>query len=89
MAQKPGEDEIAFEVRKKMAQAQLKQMEELIKDLDQFTIGWAIDPTAKTTYLDFSMTAIATSPIAKQFAEMANIKSDYGGFLLPDAAIRN
>ena len=87
LAQKPGEDEIQFEIRKKMAQAQLKQMEELIKDLDQFTIGWAIDPTAKTTFLDISMTAVSTSPIAKQFADMANVKSDFGGFLLPEAAV--
>jgi hypothetical protein len=87
LQQKPGEDDIAYEFRKKMAQAQLKQMETLIKDLDQFTIGWAIDPSAKTTNLDISLTAVATSPIAKQFAEMANVKSDFGGFLLPDAAI--
>ncbi|HEV3415370.1 MAG TPA: hypothetical protein VG056_01090 [Pirellulales bacterium] len=87
LQQKPGEDDIAYEFRKKMAQAQLKQMETLIKDLDQFTVGWAIDPAAKTTNLDISLTAIATSPIAKQFAEMANVKSDFGGFLLPDAAV--
>jgi hypothetical protein len=87
LQQKPGEDDIAYEFRKKMAQAQLKQMETLIKDLDQFTVGWAIDPAAKTTNLDISLTAVATSPIAKQFAEMANVKSDFGGFLLPDAAV--
>ena len=87
MAKNEGEDEIAYQLRKKMAEAQLKQMEQLVKDLDQFTIGWAIDPTAKTTYLDVSMTAVSTSPIAKQFADMANVKSEFGGFLLPDAAV--
>lgn len=86
LQQRAGEDDIAFEFRRKMAQAQLKQMEEMIKDLDQFTLGWAIDPSAKTTHIDMSLTAVASSPIAKKFSEMANVKSDFGGFLLPDAA---
>lgn len=87
LQQKPGEDDISFEFRRKMAQAQLKQMEALFKDLDQFTIGWAIDPSAKTTHLDVSLSVIPTSTMAKQFADMANVKSDFGGFLLPDAAV--
>jgi hypothetical protein len=87
LQQNAGEDDIAFEFRKKVAQAQLRQMETLIKDLDQFTVGWAINPSEKTTHLDISLTAVSTSPIAKQFAEMANVKSDFGGFLMPDAAV--
>ena len=87
LQQNAGEDDIAFEFRKKIYQGQLRQMETLIKDLDQFTVGWAINPSEKTTHLDISLTAVSTSAIAKQFAEMANVKSDFGGFLMPDAAV--
>src|SRR5260221_4772423 len=38
-------------------------------------------------HLDISLTAVSTPAIAKQFAEMANVKSDFGGFLMPDAAV--
>jgi len=87
LQQNPGEDEIAFEFRKKMVQGQLKQIETLVKDLDQFTIGWAIDPTARNTHLDVSLTAMPSSETAKTFAKSADTKSAFGGFLLPDAAV--
>lgn len=87
LQQNPGEDEIGFEFRKKIVEGQLKQIDTLVKDLDQFTIGWAIDPTARNTHLDISLTAVASSDIAKQFAKAADVKSEFGGFLLPDAAV--
>jgi hypothetical protein len=87
MQQNPGEDDIAFELRKKILTGQLKQMDSLVKGLNEFTIGWAIDPTARNTHLDMSLTAVSGSDIAKQFAKAADVKSEFGGFLLPDAAV--
>jgi hypothetical protein len=87
LQQNPGEDDIGFEFRKKMVEGQLKQIDTLVKDLDQFTIGWAIDPTARNTHLDMSLTAVSGSDTAKQFAKVADVKSEFGGFLLPDAAV--
>ncbi len=86
LVQNPGEDETAFDFRKKMVQAQLKQIDTLVKEIDQLTFGWAIDPTAKSTSLDMSLTAVAGSDTARKLSGVAAVKSDFLGFLLPDSA---
>jgi hypothetical protein len=86
LVQNPGEDETTFEFRKKMVQGQLKQIDALVKEIDQLTFGWAIDPAAKSTFLDMSLTAVAGTDTARKLSGVANVKSDFLGFLLPDAA---
>jgi hypothetical protein len=86
LVQNPGEDETGFEFRKKMVQSQLKQIDTLVKDVDQLTFGWAIDPTAKSTFLDMSFTAVAGSETAKKLTGVADAKSSFLGFLMPDSA---
>ncbi len=87
LAKKEGEDETTFELRKKFAENQMKQIETFAKDLDAFTMGWAIDPTAKSTHVDISLTAVAGTDLAKKMASISNATSNFGGFLLPDSAM--
>jgi hypothetical protein len=52
-------------------------------DLEQFTIGWSIDQTAKKTYFDFSMSAVPGSKTAQQLVQLRDLKSQYNGFVDP------
>ena len=82
----PDEEETQFMFRQKMVEAQIAQIGTLINETEQFTFGWAVDGTAKKTSLDFNMTAVAGSNLAKQFAKAKDLKSDFTGFLNPAAA---
>ena len=86
LRQKEGEDESAFEVRKKLAEGQVKALESLVKELNEFTIGLGVDDKARSAHLDIGITAIPDSELAKKIAGQAETKSDFTGFLLPDAA---
>ena len=66
---------------------QMEQMQQLMDDVDVITFGWAIDPAKKETHMDFSMTALAGSDMAKQMEPMAKTSTKYSGFLVPGAAI--
>ncbi len=59
----------------------------LIQDSEQITLGWAIDKEAKTTYLDFSLTAVAGTKLAQQMALMQDTKSAFTGFQMPKSAM--
>lgn len=85
LQQLPAEERAAQE---EMIEAQLKQMETYIKESDRITIGWKTSPAEKRTYLDMTFTAVPGGALAKQMNAMANAKSDFTGFLLPDAAFQ-
>ena len=71
----------------KVADAQMKQLRQLIEESDEVTFGWNIDSKAKNTHLDFSVTAKADSKLAKQIAAVQNMTTKYAGFIVPNAAI--
>jgi len=77
------DDRIAQEA---MVKAQLGQMETFFKESDKITIGWKTEPEKQRTYLDMTFTAIPGGALAKQMNEMADAKSDFTGFVMPDAA---
>jgi len=70
-----------------VAKMQMEQMQKMMDEVDEITFGWAIDPAKKETRMDFSMTAVAGSDMAKQMEPMANATTKYSGFLVPGAAI--
>jgi hypothetical protein len=82
----PGEDPQAFELRKKLVEEQLKQMDQLFKELDTFTLGAKIDGTGKTAHLDIGVTVTPSGEMAKQLAAIGELSTNHAGFLTPDAA---
>ncbi len=82
-----GQDQLADELRGKLVENQIKQWETLLNEIDQITIGLNIDPSARNAYVDMSMTALAGTKTAKQFAMLNNAKSAFAGVLRPDAAV--
>jgi hypothetical protein len=77
------EDEAAFEQRKQFARGQLQNLVTVINELDQFTVGWSIDRTAKKTFFDFGMTAKEGTETAAQMARIKDFKTRLSGFFQP------
>ncbi|MEO8496987.1 MAG: hypothetical protein ABI614_18100, partial [Planctomycetota bacterium] len=55
-------------------------------EADQLTVGWGTASKDGKTYLDFSATALPNTALAGQFESIYTMKSDFAGFLIPDAA---
>ncbi len=85
LQQKPDESDEEFAQRKALVASQIGQLKVLINDLDQITIGWAIDRPAKKTYLDFTLTAQPGSKSAAQFNQAGDLKTQFAGFQRSDA----
>ncbi len=82
-ARQPGMEELT---RKNM-EAQIKQLEQLFNDADQITFGWKLDTQAKNTDFDTSITAKPGTNLGSQMQTLNDTKSDFTGFLLPDAGV--
>lgn len=74
------------ELTEKLSRNSLQSFVSLIEDSDSITVGWKIDGEQKSTHLDISITAVADTKLARQMAMMADAKSSFSGFLMPDAA---
>jgi hypothetical protein len=80
------ETDDAYEARKKAVESQIDSLTKVINDLEQLTLGLAINPEAKTAHLDLSFSAVAGTDTAKQLSRAKPTTSNFAGFLLPDAA---
>ncbi len=70
-----------------MAEAQVKQLTQLIEEAAELTLGWGVDRERRQTYLDVSMTARPGTKMAEQMAASRNTTTQFAGFLAKDAAI--
>lgn len=83
----PNESEEQFAARKEMTAAQLEQLKQMINDLDEVTIGLALDGPEQRAYLDFVYTAVPGTKLAKQLAMYDESRTNFAGFFQPDAAM--
>lgn len=81
------ESDEQFEARKQMAKLQVEQLKQAAQELDQLTVGMALDGQQQRTYLDIVYTAIPGSQLAEQIKSSSDAKTDYAGFFQPDAAM--
>ena len=75
------------ELQEKVGKAYMENMIRLMDELAEITVGLQIDAAGQKTYLDITQTAVEGTRMAKQYAGLANTKSDYAAFLLPEAAV--
>jgi len=75
------------ELAEKLGRMSTKQFTQMIEELKEVTIGWGVDPKAKTTFIDFSMTAVDGTAMARQMAMLKNATSTFAGFLVPGASL--
>lgn len=74
------------ELQEKVSRNALDQMIRLVNESNEITLGWAVDPASKATYIDVLYTALDGTKLARQMAALKNAKTDFSGFLLPSAA---
>ncbi len=87
MQQLEGESDEQYEARKEMAKVQVDQLKQAAQDLDELTLGLAIDGQQQRTFLDIVYTAVAGSKLADQISVNSDTKTDFAGFFQPDAAM--
>lgn len=79
------DDPAQREAAEKIGRNALDQIIRVIDESQDITVGWAVDPTAKSTYLDVVFTAKEGTKLAKEMAMLKDAKTNFAGFLLPDA----
>lgn len=82
-----GESDEDFATRKAVVENQINQIVSAVNDTDQVTLGWQIDQTTKSTFLEVNWTALPNSKMARQFAQIGETTSVFTGFMLPKSAI--
>ncbi|HEX5103249.1 MAG TPA: hypothetical protein VFV87_05535 [Pirellulaceae bacterium] len=70
-----------------MLEASMQQIERLINDAEDVTIGLAVNPEGKSVSLDLAVTAREGTELAKTMAMQTGIKSSFSGFPLPEASL--
>jgi len=83
----PGESAEDFQTRKDLTKMQLEATKAALNELDQATLGWAVDETGASTYIDLSITAVEGTKTARQMASLAETTTDFAGFIQEDAAV--
>lgn len=77
-----GNDDMA-----KMADMNLKQIDQMLNELDELTVGLALDQQSSSLKLDLELTALPGTKLAQQFAKLKDGKTNFAGFDLPGAAV--
>ncbi len=86
MSRKEDESDEDYAARKKIVEAQTDLLTKIINEVEQLTVGVAIDAKAKSAHLDLSVVGVPGSDSAKTLSRLKNNASDFAGFLVDDAA---
>jgi hypothetical protein len=70
-----------------LAKTYIDQIEKFLAEADEITIGVGIDASGKKTFVDISVAAREGTDLAKQMAQQNGMKSQFAGFLLPEASV--
>jgi hypothetical protein len=87
LEQNTGDAAADRELTEKVSRMSAKQFTQMIEELNEVTIGWGIDKTLKATYVDFTMTAVDGTAMARQMALLKQATSGFAGFLLPNSSV--
>lgn len=85
MKQMEGESDENFQARKQMTEVQVNQLIRVINEMDELTIGFAVDAPQQRTLFDIVYTAVPGSQLAQQIAEVSDVTTNFAGFFQPDA----
>jgi len=75
-----------IELQESLGRQSIEDLNQFVEEADEITIGWGVNKEDGKTYLDFAVTAIDGTNLAKEIAASTSTKSNFTGFLLPEAA---
>lgn len=88
LQQKEGESEQELQTRTEAFQQSMKQLTQMLNELDTLTVGLKIDPKSNNAFFDFAITAVEGSQTAKQYAAAdQQSETHFAGFQLDGAAV--
>lgn len=87
MERREGETDEQYALRTKMTREAAEQMNAAINDVDTLLVGLAIDPKKELGVLEYQVTAVPGTKLAKQMAQTKEQKTQFAGFQQPDAAV--
>jgi len=87
LQRRPGEDEHEHAIRKIVAGKILAAVLTTVKDLETVTLGWSLDDETQKILLELALTAKDGTKTAYTLAQLAQAKTDFAGFRLPDAIL--
>jgi hypothetical protein len=86
LKRKDDESDEEYESRRKVAEAQMAQFDQMINEVNEIMVGWAVDADQQKTFLEFTYGFVPGSKFAKQIAGYGAPKTNFAGFYQPDAA---
>ncbi|MEN0109245.1 MAG: hypothetical protein AAF805_00835 [Planctomycetota bacterium] len=81
------ETDEAYETRKRLAEAQIDQLTDLIEGLEKLAVGLAIDGVDSQVYVDVELVGVEGSDMAVAMAAYEDATTDFAAFHRPDAAM--
>ncbi len=87
LAQRPGEDDREYLVRKKVTKAVARAITGAADEIDQIMLGWNLDADLQRAFLDLNVVAKPGTNAAKEMAELKGLKTNMAGFQFPEAAL--
>jgi hypothetical protein len=70
-----------FQLQQEMMRNQFKQLESLIEETEQMTLGWNTDQTKKTIYFDGTLQARPSTKLAQRMGMLNGSKTSFAGLL--------
>ena len=75
------------EFQEKLGRAYVENIVRVLDETEEIVVGLQIDAAGQRTFIDIAQKAVAGTRMAKQLEALANTKSAYGAFLMPEAAV--
>jgi hypothetical protein len=85
---RPDESEQDYALRKQLGETLRTSLIGALSEMDNLTLGWRLDRQGKKSSLDLSLTAQPNTVLAQQLTKAAQLKTAFGGFALPEAAVK-
>ncbi len=87
MKRRPRETDEQYEARKAIVAQIRKHMAVGAKDLEEMTVGWKLDASGRKGVLEAVFVSKKGSETARFLAPAAKTRTEFGGFVLPDASL--
>ena len=76
------------ELRTKVFRQSMQQLSTMLDELDTAVVGIKIDEKERIGAMEYAVTAVEGTKLARQMAQTGELKTDYAGFFTPDAALK-
>jgi hypothetical protein len=70
LERRPGENDVQYALRKRMAERQFAAVEPLLTECGQVTLGWSLDRATRRAVLDVSLTPLPGTAMQRRFDEL-------------------